>query len=433
MTRTPMRPSPPSIASTLQVISVASAVAVVPILPTIGHKVNVTLVAGILALVGVYASLRAGSPGRWSPLDLPVITFVAIAGLSTVTSVDVFVSFFPSSLRGEGWLTYVAYGLIAIAASRLGRRAAIGVIAAGLVTGAVVGALAVLQYYGLPVDDWLRIDPPPPHFGRTYATLGNAMLLGGYLILLLPAAIGWAVTVSGARAAGAAAAATLLGAGLLTAQARAAWIGAAIATLTAALLMRWSAAERRRALALAIVIAAVGGAIVATRPSPRLARRVGATFNVRDPSLHQRLYVWKHTAPMILSRPWLGWGFGALLGRFPDAGSPEWQQHFGFSVVGIDTPHNEILHMAFSVGLVGLGAYVWVWLVMLRSLLAAIRAGDDRVRVPAVGLLAAMAGYAMWLQLAWSHMGVANVFWAFVGISVSLSRYRPPVAATDLR
>jgi O-antigen ligase len=177
-------------------------------------------------------------------------------------------------------------------------------------------------------------------------------------------------------------------------------------------------------------MAAIGATILATNPSPRLVERATATFNVRDPSLNQRFYVWKHTVPLIVSRPLLGWGFGALLGRFPDAGSKEWQQHFGLSVVGIDTPHNEILHMAFSVGLIGLGAYLWVWIVMGRSLLTALRSGDATTRTAAVGLAAAMSGYAMWLQLAWSHMGVTNVFWPFVGIAVSLAGARQPVAAT---
>ncbi len=416
-----MRPASHSMVSALHVVGVAAAVAVVPILPTIGHKVNVTLVAGVVALAGVYASLRIGPGLRMTPLDGPVLAFVAVAAAATAVSVDVFVSFFPSSLRGEGWLTYAAYGLIALAASRLDRRHAVGVLASSLVAGGIVGVLAALQYYGLPVDAWLGIDTPPPHFGRAYATLGNAMFLGGYAILVLPLAICWTVSARGPMAALAMTSAVLLGVALLTAQARAAWIGAAAATAIAVVLMRWPAPARRRAAALVIVMVVVGTAIVTTRPSPRLARRVSATFDVRDPSLNQRLYVWKHTAPLILSRPLLGWGFGTLLGRFPDAGSPEWQSHFGLSVVGIDTPHNEILHVAFSVGLIGLGAYLWVWIVMVRSLLAAARASDAAARVVAIGLLAAMAGYAMWLQLGWSHMGVANVFWPFVGLAVSLA------------
>jgi O-antigen ligase len=143
---------------------------------------------------------------------------------------------------------------------------------------------------------------------------------------------------------------------------------------------------------------------------------------LRDPSLGQRLYVWKHTLPLIVQRPVFGWGFGALLGRFPDAGSPEWQRIFGFSVVGIDTPHNEILHIAFSLGLAGLAAYLWVWLVVLRSLIAAMRAPASVDAALAAGLLAAMGGYALWLQLAWSHVGLTNVFWPLAGIAVALAR-----------
>jgi O-antigen ligase len=432
MTLLPMRHAAASIVAALLVVSAAAAVVVVPILPTIPHKVNVTLVAGVVAVAGLYGSFRLVSGAKTTPLDAPVLIFLALTGLATVLSVDVFVSFFPSSLRGEGWLTYAAYGAIAMASSRLNRQATAAVIAGGLVTGAIVGVLGALQYYGLPVDRWLGIDSPPPHFGRAYATLGNAMFLGGYTILLLPLAICWALTGRGTQRAVATSSAPLLGVALLTAQARAAWIGAAAAAAMAVAGVRWEKSTQRRAVMLAVLIAVVGVTIVTTRPSPRLARRASATFDVRDPSLNQRLYVWKHTAPLILSRPVFGWGFGTLLGRFPDAGSKEWQQHFGLSVVGIDTPHNEILHMAFSAGLLGLAAYVWIWFVMIRSLLATIRRGDPDARMIAVGLLAGMAGYAMWLQLAWSHMGITNVFWPFVGISVGLARYWPPVASEKI-
>ncbi|MGQ0570471.1 MAG: O-antigen ligase family protein [Armatimonadota bacterium] len=434
-----MPPRASSLVSAALVGGLVLFVTVTPLLPTIRLKVDVTLLGGIVLLFGLYVRARISLRPIVTALDVPVVALLLVAALATIFSVDPFVSFYPSALRGEGWLVYVAYGLAALSAARLGRKSVHTVIAGALIGGSLVGCIALAQFYGVDVDRWLGIDTPPPHFGRTYATLGNALFLGGYVNLLLPIAVSLAAHLRGRVWMLPAAASALLYGALFSAQGRSAWIAAAIATVLVVALLPKSLETFRRLAVLAAVFAVMTAVLVVTRPSPRLAGRAAATFNLRDPSFQQRLYVWKHTAPLIARRPVLGWGFGALLGRFPDAGSREWQRHFGLSIVGIDTPHNEVLHFAFSIGLIGLAAYLWVWLVIGRSLRSALREHGESP-APAegnlalsVGLLASMAGYALWLQLAWSHMGPANVFWPLAGVIVALGRSSGAEGAVSMR
>lgn len=401
-------------------------IAAIPLLPTIERKVEATLLTSLLLLVGLYIHARRGGHPVRTPLDVPGVTLLFIAALATIASVDRFGSLFPSSLRGEGLLTFAGYIIAALAASRLDRRDSNAVVAAALAGGSLVGAIALAQFYGLPVNAWLGIEGIQRE-GRTPGTLGNAFFLGGYVSLVLPAAVALAALANGEKARWLyTAASTFLFAAAVTSQTRAAWGALAGAGVLLFVQLPRSPLIRRRLITLAAIGVVTALLLDVTNPYVSFGRRVTLAFDPSDSSLAQRLYVWKHTVPMIVKRPVLGWGFGALQGRFPDAGSPEWLRLYGFRIVGIDTPHTETLHFAFSIGLAGLAAYVWVWAVVASALRSALRRRAGSYAL-AAGLTASLVGYGLWLQLGWSHMGPANVFWVLTGTAVALGREERPL------
>jgi O-antigen ligase len=124
---------------------------------------------------------------------------------------------------------------------------------------------------------------------------------------------------------------------------------------------------------------------------------------------------------LIKERPVLGWGFSSLFGRLPGLGSADYFKTFGHTLALIDTTHNDILHIAFATGFIGLAAYVWVWATVLSRLWAVLRAGRP-VLAPQAGIFAGMVAYLLWIQTEWSHIGPANVMWALVGVAVALTR-----------
>lgn len=341
-------------------------------------------------------------------------------------------------------MVYVAYVVMALAVARLGRREIDGLLGAIVISGSLIGAIAVAQYYGLDVIRWLGyrpgspaeamglavnplpgVDAPTVHWTRSYGTLGNPVFLGGYVSLLLPVAVAVALQQPGRRWLAYAAASALLYGALVASQTRSAWVASAGAGL---LLLGWVNLARlgwRRLAVIAAVFAAITVVMALTRPgaglSHRAATTVNMTVNMRDQSLRERLYLWKHTLPLIAERPLLGWGFSTLLGRFPDLGSPEYLRVFGPILVLIDTPHNDVLHIAFSTGLVGLAAYLWVWAAIAMALRGPSRGRSTMPRLDGA-FLASFAAYGVWLQLAWSHMGPANIFWIFAGVAVALGR-----------
>ena len=429
-----------SVARALVLGAILLSAGVAPLLPPPGWKVDALLLAGLLLILAVYLGLRAGQRLGRSSLDLPVGAFLLAGVLATIWSVNPFTSFFPSTSRGEGLLTSAIYLALALAAARLTRREVDIVVTAILIGGALVGVIAMGQYFGVDLvaragygpatyEQYYGLVAPaspgaaPPLYGvRSYGTLGNPVFLGGYMVLLLPLAIGAAA--SGRRWWGSAAAATLVFAALIAAQTRAAWIAAAAAVAVLLLLLPKSRVIYRRLAVLGVVFIAAAVIMTLANPQPgaraSLRSRVASTFDAQDASLQLRFYLWRETVPLILRRPVLGWGFSALLGRFP-VGTPEYVRWFGYHITAFDSPHNELLQIAFSAGLMGLAAYLWIWTavgVLLRRMLP-----TPGVRLyPAAALTASLAAYFLWLQLAWNHVGPANVFWVAVGLVAALPR-----------
>jgi len=389
----------------------------VPLLPSNSDKVDVTVLSGLLLTVGYYGRLRAGERLGRTALDVPAATFLVVAGLATGLSPSPFVSFFPSLARGDGFLVYIVYVVMALAAARLGSREIRRLLTALVAGGAVISAIAIGQYYGHDVSPWLGYRGLT--FERSWGTLGNADFLGGYVALVLP--LGLALAAQEVRPTwwGWAGASVLLYAALIGSETRSAWAAVAVA---AVLLVRFLPAVPRtyRRLALyGLVCAVVTVVMMHTRSHGELAARAASALDPADSSMRGRLYVWSHTLPLIWQRPVFGWGFSQLLGRLPGLGSPEYFRVFGRQLVLIDTPHNDTLYFAFHTGLAGLAAYLWIWLTAFRGLGDALRSAGSGIRL-AVGLMSGFVAYLIWLQLAWSHIGPANVAWVLIGISVAL-------------
>jgi|GEM_PF-2434078 len=406
----------------------------VPLLPTNEMKVAGTLLSGCVLLVGVYVALRCGEPLRWTVLDPPALAFLAIAVLSTVFGVNPRLSALPNSTRGEGLLDYFVYVPMALAASRLSQAEAREVLAVLLGAGALIGAASVGQYYGFDATRWIgsRFD-----YGvHSWGTLANPDFLGGYAALVLPVAIAMAAGAEQpAQWWGYAAAGTLLYGALLASQTRSAWGATALAAIVLLWRLPRTGQVYRRLALLGLVFAAVTVVMVTTQPKVSLSGRAESALNPADSSMQGKLWIWEHIIPMIRERPLLGWGFSAVLAHLPGIGSPSYHRVFsGPEPVFIDVAHNDTLQVAVNMGLVGLAAYVWIWVTDLRALLGASGPASS-VWPEASGLLAGFLAYLVWLQFLWNHIGDANVFWTLVGVAAGVgaaatrSRAEPAPAA----
>jgi len=403
-------------------IAVAMCAALVPLLPMNEMKVHGTFAAGLVLLAGVCASLWWGERLRSTVLDAPVLTFFGAAIASTIFGVNPRVSLIPSPGRGEGLLDYVVFLPMALAAARLSRTEAREILSALLGAGALIGAIGVGQYYGVDVTP--LIGSRGFDYGlHSWSTLSNPDFLGGYAALVLPVGLAMA---AGAREPGQwwgyASASTLLYAALLASQTRSAWAAMAVAAVVLLWHLPRTAAAYRRLALLGLVFAAVTTVMAVTQPRVSLGIRATSAFNPNDSSMQGKLWIWEHSLVMIRERPVLGWGFSAVEGHLPGIGTPDYVRVFGQSPVVIDVAHNDLLQVAVNMGLLGLAAYLWIWLTAVRAAHGAARGFPFPVGFETVGILAGLTAYFVWLQFLWSHIGDTNVFWVVAGIAVSLRR-----------
>ncbi len=267
------------------------------------------------------------------------------------------------------------------------------------------------------------------------AQFGQASMnqLGGALLYVWPLTLAVAIAPAPQRGSCwpvtpgvrwlAAGAAMVLGAALLLAQSRGAWVGA-LAGLLCLAALRWTWG---RWAALAIVMLGGLAWLFGGRASwgPLVAE---ALFGAQGPqtawgqvSLSGRLEIWARAIGYIRASPWLGGGWGTF--RLWDAALAS---RAARSIFDAGTPHahNIFLQIAYDAGLPGLAAYLALLMVQIRLSWRVYRHGRGALRALALGKLAAIAAHHIYgltdVVALGSKPGV--LWWAVLALSASLHR-----------
>jgi O-antigen ligase len=390
------------------------------------------------AAAGALALLRARG-GAWlrdfgAPLGSALAGWLTVLAVATMLSIDPVLSLVGEDYRYEGFVTWLAYGILAVASAATLRSPRVLRAVLGLILGAagLMSCIALLQHAGFsPVP----ADATRHAWVRAWGTTGSPLALGAYIVLLFPLIIGLYADTRGIRRALYGTLAVMLYAALVATEARAEWaalalgigvwgvtVGRAVVRMTA-----------RALVVLALLCAAATPAVLLTAPP-------GAVGHVSDAgSAASRLFIWRTAAPLVAARPLLGWGPETLGRVYPAYGTPAFVRVFPESAmqhIVIDRPHNDVLQQAIATGLVGLAVYLCWWATLFFTAWRTARArpygdhglrrGDDRrsaIVDPAViapGLLGGFAAYFAQLQLSFSYVSVAPVLWVLVGALAAL-------------
>jgi len=366
--------------------------------------------------------LTRGGTLRTTRLDLVLVAFLGWAMLATVFSLHRQTSLLGRYNRYEGLITLLAYGLLFFLAvqtvTTYAQRRAL--LRTAVLTGSLVALYGVAQYLGLEPTQWGDI---LWERARSFSTLGNPELLGGYLVLVLPLALALALSEPDARRRAAYLLAFLLILTcLVTSFTRGAWIGGAVALLAvgfAAGRMR----VRLEAVDLGAFVLAAGLGLVVTLRSLRspdevtnVARRLASIFSFGEGSGQTRGEIWQAALRAIGERPLLGYGpdtFRFVFRRYQPA---EYIRDAGHLSVA-DNAHSYPLHLASAVGIPGAALFYGLFGAGL-----ALTAGRAfrRQAPPAMlllaGLWAAVAGYLVHLLFGLSVVGASGLFWVFFGL-----------------
>jgi len=362
--------------------------------------------------------LRGETKVRRTTLDLPILAYVASAGLSTLLAPNMNLAFFGEYGRLEGFMTIATYAaLFWLTIQSLPNSAAARSVLRALLAGAfIVSVVAVLQAVAGAL-----VDGPSSNAAHAVGTFGNPNALAAYLAMAIPFGVGefrHAISTTERLVAGNVV--VIMAIALLLTFGRGGWVGAAVGVaivLAAArpslrLVAKIGAASA--GLVVAILVAATlmsaGGPSIAHSTATRMVSMldpVGGTGAIR-------LHIWKDTLGMIASRPLVGYGpdrFGMV---FPKFQTGAWSR---LSI--IDESHSELLQIAATQGIVGLAAFAWLCIAFTRLW------WTGRQQALASGILGAGIGYLLTILVNFSVVPAALPFWIFLGAATVILQGDP--------
>jgi putative inorganic carbon (HCO3(-)) transporter len=375
--------------------------------------VAVRMLILLLAAVVLARWLHGELTVKRTPLDLPMLAYVASAAVSTVFAANMTVAFFGSDGRLEGLLTIATYAaLFWLTVQSLSNPAqARGVLRAVLGGAFVVAALAILQ----AVAGALAVGPTSS-VARASATFGNSNALAAYLAMALPLAVNEflkAPLTSDRILAGNVVA--MVAIALVLTFGRGGWVGGAVGVM---IVIAATKPSRRRVLVMAAAAVGLVAAMVAaiallgSGGAPIAQATAARVLTLLDPTAGTgaiRLHIWKDTLGLIASRPLLGYGpdnFGLVF--------PAFQTGYWPRLSLIDESHSELLQIVATQGFVGLAAFAWLCIAFVRLW------WTGRDQLLAAGVLGGCVGYLLTLLVNFSTVPAALPFWIFLGASAVL-------------
>jgi len=395
------------------------------------------LLMGLATLAQAFAAGRRTLQCPPAPLFWPVLAFGLALALATLCSTNPRVSLWGSYERQQGLLTLSTYlALFLLTAAGLRTRAQAQRLWMALVWGsAPVVAYGLLQAARLDPLEW-HTDAASP----VLSTIGRANFLGSYLVLVVPLTAGQVLAIGSTVSLRQLVPLGLLLMAQLTClaltQARGAWVGMAVAALVLALV--WAAVTRNQRLALTSVVTALLAAtfvVLLNLPKGPLAplaqlpglERLAALTRTDSGSTAARLTIWRAVLPLIVARPWLGYGPETLRPVFDRIFPPQLVYYQGRRVV--DRAHNLWLDLGVSAGLAGIFSFAALlvgfgWLAWHRLFTVGDRKGrlprDQRDQALWASLTAAIAGHLADLQFSFTLTASATVFWLALALPIPL-------------
>jgi O-antigen ligase len=349
-----------------------------------------------------------------TPLDIPLLAFLASAALSSVFAENQNVALFGTYARYDGLLTLFTFAaLFWLSAQVVDRDEARVLIRVLLASGYAVAATAIIQSMHDSIEqNAIEQGVILPAFG----SLGNPNVLGGFLAMVFALGAGELVM------AGSATARILLlnvlvvsGLALLLSFSRSSWLAVVVGTAVVVLLRR-KQLPRLRLLGPIFGILVLALAIGYFLPASGLLEHklVARILTVFDPNkiAGSRFGIWRDSLRLIASRPVLGYGPDNVGLVFPRFQTGDW------GVAGslrqpIDKAHAELLQVAATQGVVGVAAYLFVLASFLRTFWRARKIDQ------AVLLFAGWLSYQVAVQLNFTALASALPFWIFAAVAMA--------------
>ncbi|MDI6816435.1 MAG: O-antigen ligase family protein [Actinomycetota bacterium] len=360
-----------------------------------------------------------------SPLDTIVLLYVAVVTISLLISDQPLLGLVGKYKRYEGLPALFSFAVVYFIAAQTIRdeksfERLLKILAAGLIPVVLYG-FAQAAGYDFP---GVRLFE-----NRVQSSLGNPILLGTYLVVMLPLLFGlgrnssqpnWRMLAWLLMPA--------LFANILLTESRGAWVGLGASIIALFVLGRPPSTahvkkkrrnrdeqgRRLRAIYIITGVVIVLIALFALLPTDNLEKRFISTFAFSEGSVSTRIEIWKASLSMIADRPLTGFGLEQMGYWFPLFKT---ERHSKIAPSAVtDRTHNDFLQTAVDSGLPGLLFFLWMIIAVVLSLYRGRRA------TPYAGaLFAALTGYFAQAQTGIPAVFMTPLIWMLLAVSMNMS------------
>lgn len=307
------------------------------------------------------------------------------------------------------------------------------------IVGTLASLYAILQYGGIEPIWTRKIDP----FGtRSVSTFGNPNFLASFLILILPVIAVLAVfekSLIKKLFLGGLLGVNLLG--LLVTRTRSAWLGLFVALIFLAFFLvsyqvSLISKNRKWLIFLAGVLFLV--MLYPVRVERQGERKVmvakvafakvKSIADFKQMAYVQRFLIWQAAYSMFKESPLLGHGWGnfEIIYPFHQGKYLKIKKYSPFRTHA-NNAHNEILEIASQTGIVGLGVYIWLFILFFKIGIDGYRKlTTEYDKTVVLGLLASIFGMLVdnLLNVSLHFPMPALLFWVWMGLAVGICQRR---------
>ncbi len=396
----------------------------------------------IVALLSIYQEIEATN--AWStwrsfakeklkklpmdnPLLLPAVVYALTYILATVFSIDPTTSWLGISTN-QGALT-VLYSILffILLTSAIQSKSQIERLITSLIIGSIAACVyGLVQYFGFDPFDWVS-----GSISLVHSTLGYSLFFGAYLAVIIPFTFSRIIIGRGIRDSLNWIYLVILILQLFTlftTLSRGAWLGfiTGCVLLLLLLLFRW---RNKKLAVFSGLILLIGVILFLFLNTGWLIPVAGSTNGLTNTQVAQarvisnieRLEIWRHTLPVISSRPLLGYGPETFLTAFWSYYPIETNPHL--RALNPWDPHNIVLYHLSAVGILGMAAFLWLLVRFYRKTFAAFTRFDNKsLQVSIAAVVGSFSAYLILAQFNPVAITSLVLFWFVTALGAALAK-----------
>lgn len=377
------------------------------VLPFLPDMLTLLFMFFLLAVFVFNNIVKDVNPLTKSKVDMPIVLFLIIITLSTITSIS------PTDSLRDLALHMGGLSFLFVAINTVKEKKDFNIIVTVLVFTATLVALYGLYQAVIGVEiekAWVDMEANPGMRTRVYSVFNNPNILAEYLEMIIPLSVSllWFSKKLGKKIIFLGTTLIMVLALVLT-QSRGGWLGFAFSALIFIVLI-----EKR--LLLSLIPITIGG--IYFLPDS-IMNRIMSIFNLMDSSNEYRITMWEITLEIIRDNWVAGVGFGHL--PFKQTFETYIRTHPTFHA------HNTYLETAAEMGIPGLIAFLLFLFILYKYGIKMLIQQDDKyIRVMTAGVLSGI-GAAMFHGLFENILYLPKIiitFWIMISLVLTLFRIK---------